>query len=166
MEQQESPRKFPLVVTPPRAVVIYCSDPRFQKAYAEFIRTDLGLGDGEFIPLATLGGIASLTEPLRLPKDFKFMKDRLEFIFENFKTVNRFILINHEDCRHYEGLKSVIGRLFLQHVKSMSERQTNDLKTVAKLLLDYAVPGMQVELYYARFSPGEPRSVVFEKILS
>jgi hypothetical protein len=166
MEHTENARTYPLVETPPRALVIYCSDPRFQKAYAEFIRTDLGLGDGEFIPLATFGGIASLSEPFKLPKEFKFMKDRLEFVFENFKTVKRFILINHEDCRGYEELKSVVGRLFLQRVKSMSERQTNDLKTVAKMLLEYASPGMQVELYYARFGPGEPRSVVFEKILS
>ncbi len=164
MEQPASAHRYPLVETTPRAVVIYCSDPRFQKAYAEFIRTDLGLGDGEYIPLATPGGVASLTEPFKLPKEFKFMKDRLEFLFDNFKTVNRIILINHEDCRHYDKLKSLLGKLFLQRVQSMGERQTNDLKTVAKMLLGYAVPGLQVELYYAQFSPGDSGSVTFEKI--
>ncbi len=164
MEQPAGPRTYALVHVPPRAIVIYCSDPRFQKAYAEFLRTELGLSEGEYLPLINPGGIASLTEPLKLPKEFKFMKDRLEFILENFHSVKQIILINHEDCRHYEQLKSLVGKLFLQRVRSMGERQTNDLKVVAKMLLDYAVPGMQIELYYARFAPGDQHSVVFEKI--
>jgi len=164
MEQPANMRTYPLVLVPPRAIVIHCSDPRFQKAFADFIRTDLGLEEGEYIPLTTPGGVASFSEPFKLPKEFKFMKDRIEFLLENFKTVNRIILINHEDCRHYEQLKSIVGRLFLHRVQSMGERQANDLKIVAKMMLDYAVPGLQVELYYARFCAGNTGAVQFEKI--
>jgi hypothetical protein len=164
MEQPSSPHVYPLVNAPPRAIVIQCSDPRFQKAFADFIRTELGLEEGEYIPLTTPGGVASFSEPFKLPKEFKFMKDRLEFFFENFKTVRRIILINHEDCRHYEQLKSIVGRLFLQRVQSMGDRQANDLKVVAKMMLDYAVPGLQVELYFARFCAGDTGAVQFEKV--
>jgi hypothetical protein len=164
MEQPVSSRTYPLVDAHPRAIVIHCSDPRFQKAFADFIRTDLALGEGEYIPLVISGGVASLSEPLKLPKEFKFMKERIEIFLERFDSIKRIILINHEDCRHYDELKSLLGRLFLQRVQSMGEKQTNDLKTVAKMLLGYAVPGLQVELYYARFCPGDSGSVTFEKI--
>ncbi len=164
MEQAASTRTYTLVDARPRAIVIHCSDPRFQKAFAEFIRTELGLGEGEYIPLVVSGGVASLSEPLKLPKEFKFMKERIELFLERFHSIKRIILINHEDCRHYDELKSVLGRLFLQRVQSLGEKQVNDLKTVSKMLLDYAVPGLQVELYYAHLCGGDKQSVVFEKV--
>lgn len=164
MEQIASTRSYPLVDASPQAIVVHCSDPRFQRAFSDFIRTELGLNDGEYIPLVISGGVASLSEPLKLPKEFKFMKERIELFLERFKSIRRIILINHEDCRHYDQLKSVLGRLFLQRVQSLGERQMNDLKTVARMMLGYAVPGLQMEMYYARLCGGEKQSVVFEKI--
>lgn len=164
MEQPAGTRTYELVDARPRAIVIHCSDPRFQKAFAEFIREGLMLAEGEYIPLVISGGVASLSEPLKLPKEFKFMKDRIELFLERFSEIKRIVLINHEDCRHYERLKFALGRLFLQRVQSIGEKQTNDLKTVAKMMLGYAAPGLLVELYYARFCPGETHSVTFEKI--
>ncbi|MBP1648696.1 MAG: hypothetical protein H6Q30_2141 [Bacteroidetes bacterium] len=164
MEQPEGTRTYALIDARPRAIVIHCSDPRFQKAFDEFIREGLLLEEGEYIPLVISGGVASLSEPLKLPKEFKFMKERIELFLERYSELKRIVLINHEDCRHYEQLKSVLGRLFLQRVRSIGEKQTNDLKIVAKMLLGYAVPGLQIELYYARFCPGETHAVTFEKI--
>jgi hypothetical protein len=164
VEHVSDARSYALDRTQPRAIVIYCSDPRFQRAFGEFIRYDLGLGEGEYIPLVTPGGVASFSEPLKLPKEFKFMKDRLEFFFQSFTSARRIILINHEDCRHYEGLKSFLGRLFLHQVSSMGERQRNDLKAVAKMLLGYALPDLVVELYYARIHTEGTGTVVFEKV--
>ncbi len=164
MEQPAGTHTFPLVDARPRAIVVHCSDPRFQRAFAEFVRTDLGLEEGEYIPLVISGGVASLSEPLKLPKEFKFMKERIELFLERFDSIKRIILINHEDCRHYDELKSLLGRLFLQRVQSIGEKQTNDLKSVAKMLLGYALPGLQVELYYARLCPGDKQSIVFEKV--
>jgi hypothetical protein len=164
MEQPASTRTYPLVDARPRAIVIHCSDPRFQRAFAEFVRTDLGLGEGEYIPLVISGGVASLSEPLKLPKEFKFMKERIELFLDRFDSIKRIILINHEDCRHYDELKSLLGRLFLQRVQSIGEKQMNDLKTVAKMLLGFTVPGLEVELYYARLCQGDKQSIVFEKV--
>ena len=157
-------RTYALSESRPRAIAVYCGDPRFQKPIAEFIKTGLGLGEGEVIPLVVPGGVASLSEPMKLPKEFKFVKERLEFFLENFDTARRVILINHEDCRHYQHFGSLVGKLFLHRVQSMGERQRNDLKDVAKMVLGYALPGLDVEVYYAAFRPGDPRSVVFEKI--
>ncbi len=162
MTETTNDRTYPLGDMHPRALVIHCGDPRFQRAFAEFIRNELHLQEGEYVPFVVSGGVASLSEPLRLPKEFKFMKERIEFILENFATINRIVLINHEDCRHYAMLQSVLGRLFLQHVSHMNERHVGDLKTVAKLLLGYASAHHQIELYYARITPD--KSVRFERI--
>lgn len=162
MTETTADRTYSLVETHPRALVIHCGDPRFQKAFAEFIRNELSLQEGEFVPFVVSGGVASLSEPLKLPKEFKFMKERIEFILENFTTINRIVLINHEDCRHYEMMRSVLGRLFLQHVSHMDERHVGDLRAVAKLLLGYASAHHQVELYYARITP--EKSVRFEQV--
>lgn len=162
MAETTTDRTYPLIEAHPRAMVIHCGDPRFQKAFAEFIRNELQLQEGEYIPFIVSGGVASLSEPLKLPKEFKFMKERIEFILENFNTVNRIVLINHEDCRHYEMLKSALGKLFLQHVSHMNERHVGDLKAVAKLLLGYASAHHQIELYYARITP--EKSVRFERV--
>lgn len=61
------------------AIVVHCSDPRFQRAFTEFTTRELGLGIGDFMPLIVSGGASVLAHPLRLPKEFKFMRDRLEF---------------------------------------------------------------------------------------
>ena len=162
MEQPAGQRTYALVEASPRAIVIHCSDPRFQKAFAEFIRSELQLQEGEYIPLIVSGGVASLSEPLKLPKEFKFMKERIELFLERFDSINRIVLINHEDCRHYEVMRSALGKVFLQHVPHMTERQVRDLKVVAKMLLGYLSGGRQVELFYARLTPDH--AVRFEKI--
>ena len=40
----------------PSAIVICCSDPRFQPAFHEFVEHELGLGDGMTIPIVVGGG--------------------------------------------------------------------------------------------------------------
>lgn len=162
MAETATDRTYPLVEARPRAIVIHCGDPRFQKAFGEFIRTELQLQDGDYIPMVVSGAVASLSEPLKLPKEFKFMKERIELFLERFDSINRIVLINHEDCRHYEAMSSALGKVFLQHVPHMNERQVRDLKVVAKMLLGYASGGRQIELYFARLTPDH--SVRFEKI--
>lgn len=164
MEEPGKTRTYNLVEARPVALVVHCSDPRFQRAFTQFIRDELKLQEGEYVPLVVSGGVASLSEPFRLPKEFKFMKERIKFFLERFDTVNRIVLINHEDCRHYEALRSSLGAIFLQHVQHMTERQIKDLKAVSKLLLDFLAPGIGLELYYAKMTGGFPQSVVFERI--
>jgi hypothetical protein len=110
------------------------------------------------------GGVASLSEPLKLPKEFKYIKDRILFFLERFHTVNRVVLINHEDCRHYAALSSSLGAIFLQHLGHITDRQKRDLTLVAKTLLGWGTPGLQIELYYARLVKNGVTTVHFDKI--
>jgi len=64
----------------PEAVVVYCGDPRLQTAFEPFIEKGLKLPKGQYIPLVVGGGAGVLANPERLPKEFKFMKDRFELI--------------------------------------------------------------------------------------
>ena len=162
MEQASGGRTYALVETTPRAIVIHCSDPRFQKAFSDFVHAELQLKEGEYIPLVVSGGVASLSEPLKLPKEFKFLKERIELFLEWFKEIDRIVLINHEDCRYYDAMKATLGNIFLQHFPHMGERQVRDLKAVATMLLGYVSGGRRIELYFAHITP--EHTVRFEKI--
>jgi hypothetical protein len=156
---------YPLHETPPQAVVIHCSDPHFQPAFRQFVSESLHLHEGEYLPLIVPGGAASLSEPLRLPEDFKFMKERLEFFLDQFKTVNRVIVVNHEDCPHYRMFMDLLGQRILQRFASLGDRQKADLTSVGKYILELAAPGTKVELYFARIIPGTERKVVFDRMM-
>jgi len=158
------PPVYNLLEAHPKAIVIHCSDPRFQKAFRDFIANELHLQDGEYIPFVISGGVAALAEPLKLPKEFKFMKERIELFTGLFKSIHRVILINHEDCRHYDMLKSTLGSVFLQHVAHMTERQIKDLKDVAGMVMDFVAPGFQLEMYYARIVKNGAPTVHFDRI--
>ncbi|MFA5878267.1 MAG: hypothetical protein WC845_02785 [Candidatus Staskawiczbacteria bacterium] len=153
---------YSAVVNPqPTAVVIHCSDPRFQTAFREFIETELGLSDGQYIPFVIAGGAGVLSRPEALPKEFRFMRERLELFREHFKSIRRVILINHEDCAYYHSLceKSWALRT-LAHLLPR-----DDMKLIAQVfhrLLSHL--GMQVELYHAKFSDDERTRIVFERI--
>ncbi len=155
---------YDLMDTRPTAIVVHCSDPRFQKAFSDFIRNELQLHEGEYIPLVISGGVAPLAEPLRLPKEFKFMKERIQAFLERYHSITRIVLINHEDCRHYDSLKQILGNLFLRHLPGMSERQKKDLQTVALALTRLAAPGVHIELYFAHIIDGAQPHVTFERV--
>ena len=89
----------------PQAVVVYCSAPRFQVAFDQFIEKELGLAKGEFIPLVIAGGAGVLAHPERLPKEFSFMRERFELFRKNYPSIKRIVLINHEDCAHQQNAR-------------------------------------------------------------
>ena len=95
----------------PKAIIIFCGDPRFLVATNSFITEELGFKEGEYLPLSLPGGISSLSEPFALPKDFKVLKEGLQFYLEHMASITEVILINHEDCRKYHSLVEKLGPL-------------------------------------------------------
>lgn len=156
---------YSLIESDPTALVIHCSDPRFQKAFKEFINSELGLKDGDYVPLIVSGGTGPLSEPFKFPKEFKFMKERIEFFLGHFHKLRHIILINHEDCKYYEALKKTLGNSFLSRAVDMIERQKVDLQAVTLNLVKLLGPELHGELYYARFADELRKSVVFDRIL-
>ena len=147
----------------PEAIVVYCSDPRFQAAFDQFIQKELNLPKGKFMPLVVGGGAGVLGHPTQLPKEFKFLKERFEFYREAFPTIRRIILINHEDCRYYNFLKGKLLGLLPSPLSVHHGRE--DLPVVSKIFkMMLTHLGFTVDLYYAKFADPEQSKIVFEKI--
>ena len=149
----------------PEAIVVYCSDPRFQAAFDQFIQRELGLAKGKFMPLVVGGGAGVLGHPAQLPKEFKFLKERFELYREVFPTLRRVVLINHEDCRYYDFLKRKLMSFLGPRIIISPEHAREDLSLVSKafkLLLAHL--GFTVEFYYAKFADAEHSKVQFDKV--
>lgn len=143
------------------AIVVHCSDPRLQFAFRDFILTELGLGVGDFMPLVVSGGAGVLAHPLRLPKEFKFMRDRVEFYRAVMPSLKRIVLIHHQGCRYSRALrKRVVGA-----GGAADDAGHEDLRVVrAALAATLAHLDLAAELYYARFATPAGTQVTFERV--
>ncbi|MBN1510062.1 MAG: hypothetical protein JW955_24665 [Sedimentisphaerales bacterium] len=149
----------------PQAVVVYCSDPRFQTAFDQFIERQLGLRKGQFIPLVVAGGAGVLARPEQLPKEFKFMRERLDLFCGGHHSIHRVVLINHEDCAYYRMLARRLPGFLRPGADGQSHRPRADMKPIAAIcdrLLSHL--GVQIELYYARFTDSDHTRVTFDPI--
>jgi hypothetical protein len=156
------PKSQTYAITPtaaPAALVIRCFDPRFQKPTDLFLEHELNLPRGSYVDFVIAGGVASFSEVLRLPKDFRFMRQNAEFILQNFKTLERIILISHEDCKKYQALSEVL-RFAVEYVP---ERQRNDLTEVSRTIAVIAGHMIEVRRFYARFANSVSTEVTFEE---
>jgi len=150
----------------PEAVVVYCGDPRLQTAFELFIEKELGLRKGQFIPLVVGGGAGVLANPERLPKEFKFMKDRFELIHRHFPSVKRAVLINHEDCVYYRTLAEKIPGFRTDQASELRHRPGADMDRIAAVFnrrLSHF--GLKAELYYGKFADADHSKMAFDRVL-
>lgn len=148
----------------PEAIVIYCSDPRFQTAFEKFVEEELKLKKGTYVPMVIAGGIVSLSEQFQLPKEFKFIKERIEYFLDHMHSIKLVVLINHEDCQYYNAIKNKLGDIFLREFGDMVKRQKVDLLKVAKAVMSFSSLQKNVKLYYAKFVSEEKKQIAFEEI--
>ncbi len=149
----------------PEAVVVYCGDPRLQTAFVPFIENELGLAKGRYIPMVVGGGAGALAYPERLPKEFKFMKDRFELIHRAFPSVQRAVLINHQDCIYYRLLAEKIPGFLPDPASKLRDRPGEDMGLIAGVfdrLLSHL--GLRPELYYGRFIDADDSKMTFERV--
>jgi len=139
----------------PDTVIISCVDGRWRSQIQDFtvnhLKADL---HADF--LAVPGGIEPLTLFDLVPKDFNFLRRRLESLVAAHGT-KRIVAIAHQDCAWYKEQKIFAFKLDLR------ERQLRDLKRVAVRLRE-TFPAMTVETYYARLAENAPERVVFEPV--
>lgn len=158
------PKTYPASPHPePEAIVVFCGDPRFQGAINSFIAEELHLKPGEYLPFSVPGGIASLSEPFARPKDFKVLREGLEFYLTRLRTIRKVILINHEDCKKYQDLCQTLGPMF-SVMGSISERQRADLLKVTQVVSKIIGENLEIKRYYAKFANPEHTQVTFEAI--
>ncbi len=152
----------------PKALIIHCSDPRFQEAFKNFICGNLDLAEGEYIPIVIPGSVSVIGGSINtlLPKNYKALMDQIQLMLEHNKEVPlRLILINHEDCKGYafilEKLKKLNSKL-----PDVIERQVSDLEFAAQAISLAAKKfniKYEFELYMARIGPDN--EIVFDKYI-
>ena len=151
-------RHYPLREGVSDALVIHCSDPRFQDAFHDFIREELGLERPAIIVLP--GSTASFGVQTLLPKRWHALRHQIELMAEH-NDFPRVILINHDDCKGYAGIAKFIGGLH-----NVSSSQRRHLHGFAQYILKEHLPNTHVELYQAKIvQEGTARSVKFEKVV-
>ena len=140
---------------PSDALVLMCSDRRFQEPFREFLTLHLGLKGWDSI--AAPGGAYMLSFADVLPKQLKVGMRMMRFVMQA-SAPSRIIVINHEGCKRYlEAFNSQLSRFGF----SLKDKQRRDLESVARDLRD-AFPGARVEAYYAAIEPSG--SVDFERL--
>ena len=137
----------------PQTTIITCVDGRWYPHFQEFARVHLNAGPRtDFV--AVPGGIEPLTLVDLVPKDFNFLRRRLESLVEAHGT-RRIVAVAHQDCAWYRARK--IGPITID----FRERQIADLRRAASKLREMFA-GITVETYFARLSGTSPERVVFE----
>lgn len=151
-----------LNLDPPQALIIHCGDPKFQKAFREFKSRQLGLEEGQYIPLIVPGSVASLCVGTFLPKNLKIMREQIELLLKHYPS-ERVILINHEGCRSYGAIAAKLEHVLTGNVLA---RQVDDLKFAAGIIREigrHYGAQIPVEMYMARVRK-EDGEIFFERV--
>ncbi|MBI3951122.1 MAG: hypothetical protein HY314_11795 [Acidobacteria bacterium] len=139
--------QVPLVTTPPEAVIIHCSDYRFQAAIHEFLQAELELRSYDV--LAVPGGPHFASASDWLPKHFTVGKQNLRFLIE-FHQLKRLILIDHSDCAFFKHRLA-----FFFSEPSMNDKQIANLRKARRVVQDW-FPTLMVGAYFAEAPGTEP----------
>lgn len=138
--------------------VFHCSDPRFQEAFYEFPRKELGLKRPALIAIP--GCTASFGTRGFVPKQWHTLKNQIELMAEHNKFP-RVVIINHDDCKGY-----AYAAKWLRGFTSLDVAQRQHLKLLAEFIRKTYLPGARFELYQAKIVSGQDsRTVRFEKVI-
>ncbi len=150
VQVNSSNKTYPLVgAENADALVIHCSDPRFQSAFRQFVTDELGIANP--VPIIIPGGIHDLISPARI-KAARQLWQHLEFTVTRMK-VRRIVMINHEDCLWYAKWNTLVGT-------KVNEDIAGHLAAAAEKLIEKRF-NVTIESYIARIKDGE---IVFESL--
>jgi hypothetical protein len=126
------------------ALVVHCSDPRYQPHFQEFLAKGLGLR--LYGLLAVPGGAQLLTMTDYLPK-YSWTGWRWTKFMMNLSQPDRVVLIAHEDCRWY------LDPRFGHGLTRIEARQIEDLEQVRRSMIE-RFGARRIDIYYARLESG------------
>jgi len=139
----------------PDTAVIMCVDGRW-RPHVQAFATEYLKAEAHYDILAVPGGIEPLTLLDLVPKDFNFLRRRIEALIEAHGT-RRIVAVAHQDCAWY---KMKIPGWRRGHPM---ERQLADLRRAGRWLKE-TFPDIAVETFYARHAPGTDDRVVFDAV--
>jgi hypothetical protein len=131
------------------AIVVHCSDPRFQKAFRMFLARDLNIK--EPIPIIIPGGVYDLVSPARI-KAARQLMQQLEFLIKE-NRVQRIVFLHHEDCQWSNKWSALVSRFFDRDIGK-------HLFGAGEKLLEKRLD-LEIEVYIAAIKDNR---VVFERV--
>jgi hypothetical protein len=135
-------------------LVIACADGRWRDHIEDFAANALKI-DAAYDLLMVPGGAEPLALADLIPKDFNFLRRRLDMLVRS-HGIRRIIIIAHENCGWYRERK--IGPLTLD----LKARQLADLRQ-ARARMEEWFGDAAIETYYARVD-GTPPRATFEAV--
>ena len=144
--------EYEIVKKTQKAVIIHCSDPRFQDAFRKFIEEQKKMKVGEYTPIIIPGGPGNLGRPKTHPIDFESLLKQVEFFLNENKT-NTVILINHQDCKYYQEINKGYKHVLLEE---------KDMKKVYNILKKNLPKKVKIDMYYAYLISAE--KICFKKL--
>ena len=135
-------------------LVIACADGRWRDHIEDFATNGLEIDSGYDL-LMVPGGAEPLALANLIPKDFSFLRRRLEMLVIG-HGIRQIVLIAHENCGWYRQRR--IGPITID----LKARQLADLRQARTLLSEW-FDGVSVDTYFARVE-GTPPRAVFERL--
>jgi hypothetical protein len=128
----------------PDALVIHCSDHRFQHSFREFLAEGLKLPS--YALIAMPGGGHFFTLEYVLPKYAKVGMQSVRFHLERARP-HRIVLIGHDDCLFFKERVQ-----FYYSEPDLHAKQAAGLRK-ARAIAEVQFPGLPVELFFADTRP-------------
>ena len=125
----------------PEALVVHCSDHRFQAGFREFLTEGLGLSS--YALISTPGGGHVLTLENVLPKVARVGRQSMAFHVGRARP-RRIVLVGHDDCLFFRDRVE----LFLRG-PDLAAKQAANLRR-ARAIAAERFPGLPVDLFFAR----------------
>ena len=135
-------------------LIIACADGRWRDHVEDFAANGLKI-DPAYDLLMVPGGAEPLALADLIPKDFNFLRRRLEMLVRSHGT-RRIVLIAHENCGWYRERR--IGPFTLDP----KARQLADLRQARGRMQEW-FDGVTIESYFARLDGAPPRAL-FESV--
>ena len=149
---------YPAVENPnAKAIVIYCIDLRYPIAFRLFVEKELGYKEGQVVHIEIAGGPAALAHPKDMKNRCRSMIRQILFSCEHFKSIERVILIGHQDCAYY----SVVPR----NGNGEKDREKKDLPIAVDLIGLIVPEKVVVQAYYAYFADKKRTKIAFQQIV-
>lgn len=133
-----------------KVIIVACFDSGFQLAFRRLINEELKLESHEFVLISVAGGPGALAHPIKCHNDFLFLERQINFCLKHFRSIEKIILLGHEDCEYYN------------EIIELPNKEKKDLKQAGKLT--NVLSQKPVELFFASFSGPGQTGIMFEEV--
>jgi len=154
----DGPRLYSLAEGEADALVLHCSDPRFQPAFRAFLSEQLNITHPALV--IGPGSISAWGVQMVKPKMWHAMRQNIELMAAR-HPIKRLVIITHDDCKSYAKLASLLGGL-----PKVPGLQRDHLKKAADFIVKEYLPNATVELYHAAIvTESNMRQIRFDKVI-